>query len=115
VQSVFGIRGGIGTHAEDVVYMKRAADRLFGGEYQWSVVGAGRHQMSIARQAAGLGGHVRVGLEDSLWIDKGQLATSNAQQVAKARAILDELGFEIATPDEAREMLHLKGRDHVGF
>jgi uncharacterized protein (DUF849 family) len=115
VQSVFGIRGGIGTHADDVMYMKRVADRLFGDEYQWSVVGAGRHQMTIARQAVGLGGHVRVGLEDSLWIDKGQLATSNAQQVTNARAMLDELGLDVATPDEAREMLRLKGREHVGF
>src|SRR5215471_5472076 len=110
IQSVFGIRGGIGTHHEDVAYMKRVADRLFAGEYQWSVVGAGRHQMSIARQAAELGGHVRVGLEDSLWIGKGQLASSNAQQVTKAREMLDELGIEIATPDEARQILKLKGR-----
>ncbi len=115
VQSVFGIRGGIGTHVDDVMYMKRVADRLFGGEYQWSVVGAGRHQMTIARQAAGLGGHVRIGLEDSLWIDKGQLATSNAQQVTKARVMLDELGLDVATPDEARDMLRLKGRSNVGF
>ena len=115
IQSVFGIRGGIGTHEEDVSYMKRVADRLFGHEYHWSVVGAGRYQMSIARQAAGLGGHVRVGLEDSLWIDKGRLATSNAQQVAKARAMLDEIGLAAATPDEAREMLRLKGRENVGF
>jgi uncharacterized protein (DUF849 family) len=115
IQSVFGIRGGIGTHMDDVLYMKRVADRLFGDAYQWSVVGAGRHQMSIARRAAELGGNVRVGLEDSLWIDKGQLATSNAEQVTKVRAILDELGLDVATPDEAREMLHLKGREHVGF
>jgi len=115
IQSVFGIRGGIGTHMDDVLYMKRVADRLFGDAYQWSVVGAGRHQMSIARRAAELGGNVRVGLEDSLWIDKGQLATSNAEQVTKVRAILDELGLDVATPDEAREMLHLKGRGNVGF
>ena len=115
IQSVFGIRGGIGTHPDDVIHMKRTADRLFGGRYQWSVVGAGRHQMSIARQAAELGGHVRVGLEDSLWIDKGQLATSNAQQVAKVRAMLDEMGIDAATPDQARGMLHLKGREHVAF
>ena len=115
VQSVFGIRGGIGTHVDDVIYMKRVADRLFGGEYHWSVVGAGRHQMSIARQAAGLAGHVRVGLEDSLWIGKGELATSNAQQVTKVRAMLGELGLDVATPDEAREMLKLKGRENVGF
>ena len=95
--------------------MKRAADRLFGDDYHWSVVGAGRHQMSIARQAAVLGGHVRVGLEDSLWIDRGQLATSNAQQVTKVRAMLGELGLDAATPDEAREMLKLKGRENVGL
>jgi uncharacterized protein (DUF849 family) len=115
IQSVFGIRGGIGTHSEDVAYMKRVADRLFASEYQWSVVGTGRHQMSIARQAAELGGHVRVGLEDSLWIDKGQLASSNAQQVTKVRAMLEALGIDAATPDEARAILHLKGREHVGF
>jgi len=110
IQSVFGIRGGIGGHPDDVAHMKRTADRLFGDAYQWSVLGAGRNQMTIARQAAELGGHVRVGLEDSLWIDKGQLAMSNAQQVEKVRAILGELGLEIATPDEAREILELKGR-----
>jgi uncharacterized protein (DUF849 family) len=115
IQSVFGIRGGIGTHPDDVAYMKHVADRLFASEYQWSVVGAGRHQMSIARQAAQLGGHVRVGLEDSLWIGKGQLASSNAQQVTKARAMLDGLGIDAATPDEARAILHLKGRQYVGF
>jgi len=110
IQSVFGIRGGIGGHPDDVDYMRKTADRLFGDAYQWSVLGAGRNQMTIARQAAGLGGHVRVGLEDSLWIDKGQLASSNAQQVEKVRGILTELGLEIATPDEARAMLQLKGR-----
>jgi uncharacterized protein (DUF849 family) len=110
IQSVFGIRGGIGGHPDDVAHMKRTADRLFGDSYQWSVLGAGRNQMTIARQAAQLGGNVRVGLEDSLWIDKGQLATSNAQQVEKVRGILTELGLELATPDEARQMLQLKGR-----
>ncbi len=115
IQSVFGIRGGIGGHPDDVAHMKRTADRLFGDAYQWSVLGAGRNQMVIARQAAQLGGNVRVGLEDSLWIDKGQLATSNAQQVEKVRGILSELGLEIATPDEAREMLQLKGRQAVAF
>jgi uncharacterized protein (DUF849 family) len=115
IQSVFGIRGGIGGHPDDVLHMKRTADRLFGDAYQWSVLGAGRNQMTIARQAAQLGGNVRVGLEDSLWIDKGQLATSNAQQVEKVRGILSELGLEIATPDEAREMLQLKGRRAVAF
>jgi uncharacterized protein (DUF849 family) len=110
IQSVFGIRGGIGGHPDDVAHMKKTADRLFGDAYHWSVLGAGRNQMTIARQAAQLGGNVRVGLEDSLWIDKGQLATSNAQQVEKVRGILSELGLEIATPDEARQMLQLKGR-----
>ena len=110
IQSVFGIRGGIGGHPDDVAHMRRTADRLFGDAYRWSVLGAGRNQMTIARQAADLGGHVRVGLEDSLWIGKGQLATSNAQQVEKVRGILTELGLEIATPDEARQMLQLKGR-----
>ena len=110
IQSVFGIRGGIGAHPDDVDYMRRTADRLFGDAYQWSVLGAGRNQMTIARQAAQLGGHARVGLEDSLWIDKGQLATSNAQQVEKVRGILSDLGLEIATPDEARAILRLKGR-----
>jgi len=108
IQSVFGIRGGIGIHPDDVEYMKKTADRLFGDSYQWSVVGAGRHQMSIAGQAAMLGGNVRVGLEDSLWIDKGQLATSNAQQVEKVRGILTELGLDVATPAEARNMLDLR-------
>jgi uncharacterized protein (DUF849 family) len=115
IQSVFGIRGGIGNHPDDVAHMKKTADRLFGEAYQWSVLGAGRNQMTIATQAAQLGGNVRVGLEDSLWIDKGQLATSNAQQVEKVRGILAELGLEIATPDEARHILQLKGRQAVAF
>jgi uncharacterized protein (DUF849 family) len=115
IQSVFGIRGGIGNHPDDVAHMKRTADRLFGDAYQWSVLGAGRNQMVIARQAAQLGGNVRVGLEDSLWIDKGQLATSNAQQVEKVRGILTELGLQTASPDEARQILQLKGRQAVGF
>jgi uncharacterized protein (DUF849 family) len=108
IQSVFGIRGGIGTHPDDVAFMKKTADRLFGDGYRWSVVGAGRHQMTIARQAAMLGGHVRVGLEDSLWIDKGQLATSNAQQVEKVRGMLAELGLDVATSADARKMLDLR-------
>jgi uncharacterized protein (DUF849 family) len=115
VQSVLGIRGGIGPHPEDVLHMKRTADRLFGGDYQWSVAGAGRHQMSSAVQSAILGGNVRVGLEDSLWIGKGRLATSNAEQVAKIRRILDELGLDVATAAEARQILALKGKDRVGF
>jgi uncharacterized protein (DUF849 family) len=115
VQSVFGILGGIGTHPEDVVHMKRTADRLFGDSYRWSVLGAGRHQMQIAAIAAAMGGNVRVGLEDSLWAGPGKLAESNAQQVKIVRQIIEGLGGEIATPDEAREILALKGGDKVNF
>lgn len=115
VQSVFGILGGIGTHPEDVVHMKRTADRLFGDQYRWSVLGAGSSQMKIAAQAAAMGGNVRVGLEDSLWIGPGKLAASNAEQVRQVRGILENLGFSIATPDEAREILSLKGADKTAF
>lgn len=115
VQSVFGILGGIGPHPEDVAHMKRTADRLFGTDYRWSVLGAGRHQLSIAAMAASMGGNVRVGLEDSLWAGPGKFAESNAEQVRMARQILEGLGLEIATPDEAREILELKGGDQVGF
>ena len=115
VQSVFGILGGIGTHPEDVAHMKRTADRLFGDSYRWSVLGAGRHQMQIAAIAAAMGGNVRVGLEDSLWAGPGKLAESNAQQVKIVRQIIEGLGGEIATPDEAREILALKGGDKVNF
>jgi uncharacterized protein (DUF849 family) len=115
IQSVFGIRGGIGNHPEDVIHMKRTADRLFGDAYHWSVLGAGRAQMQIAAQAAVMGGNVRVGLEDSLWLGRGQLAKSNAEQVAKARRLLEELGLQVATPNEAREMLKLKGGRNVAF
>jgi uncharacterized protein (DUF849 family) len=115
VQSVFGLLGGIGPHPEDVAHMKRTADRLFGSDYQWSVLGAGRNQLVIAAQAAALGGNVRVGLEDSLWIGPGRLAESNGQQVRLARQIIEGLGLEIATPDDARAMLSLKGGDRVNF
>jgi len=115
VQSVFGILGGIGTDAEDVVHMKRTADRLFGSDYRWSVLGAGRHQMRIAAMAASMGGNVRVGLEDSLWGGPKQLAKSNAEQVKRVRAIIEGMGLEIASPEDAREMLELKGADGVGF
>ena len=115
VQTVFGILGGIGTHPDDVMHMKRTADRLFGDDYRWSVLGAGASQMKIAAMAASMGGNVRVGLEDSLWIGKGQLAESNAQQVRHVRAILEGLGLEIATPAEAREILQLKGAANVAF
>ena len=114
VQSVFGILGGIGPHPEDVAHMKRTADRLFGDQYQWSVLGAGRNQMPIAAMAASMGGHVRVGMEDSLWLGPGTLTQSNAQQVRNVRTIIEGLGLEIASADEAREMLHLKGGDKVG-
>ncbi len=116
VQSVFGILGGIGTHPEDVIHMKRTADRLLGAEnYHWSVLGAGRFQLPIAAQAAAMGGNVRVGLEDSIWLGAGKLAESNAAQVTMARKIIEGLGLEIADPDEAREILSLKGGDKVGF
>jgi uncharacterized protein (DUF849 family) len=115
IQSVFGLRGGIGPHPEDVLHMKRTADRLFGDAYYWSVLGAGRNQMFIAAMSAVMGGNVRVGLEDSLWLGRGQLAKSNAEQVAKARRILEELGFTVATPDDARQMLKLKGGRNVAF
>jgi uncharacterized protein (DUF849 family) len=115
IQSVFGIRGGIGPHPEDVLHMRRTADRLFGDQYQWSVLGGGRNQMYIATQSAVMGGNVRVGLEDSLWIGKGQLAKANADQVAKIRRILEELGLEVATPEDARKILKLKGKNNVNF
>jgi len=115
IQSVFGILGGIGTHAEDVQHMKRTADRLFGDQYRWSVLGAGSAQFRIALQAATLGGNVRVGLEDSIWLGPGQLAQSNVQQVRVVRGLLEGLGLSIATPAEARELLQLKGADKVAF
>ena len=115
VQSVFGLLGGIGAHHEDVMHMKRTADRLFGNDFRWSVLGAGANQFRVAAQAATLGGNVRVGLEDSLWAGRGELATSNAVQVRKVRNIIENLGLEVATPEEAREMLQLKGGDQVAF
>ena len=115
IQTVFGLLGGIGSHPEEVMHMKRTADRLFGEDYRWSVLGAGRSQMPIAAMGAAMGANVRVGLEDSLWIGPGKLAKSNAQQVRQARQILEGLGLEIATPDEARTMLALKGGDKVAF
>ena len=115
VQSVFGILGGIGNHPEDVLHMKRTADRLFGDEYRWSVLGAGRNQMTVAATAAAMGGNVRVGLEDSLWLGRGQLAPTNASQVERVRGIIEGLGLAVATPDEAREILGLKGGDRTGF
>ena len=115
IQSVFGLLGGIGPHPEDVQHMKRTADRLFGKDYQWSVLGAGRNQLPIAAQAIALGGNARVGLEDSQWIGPGQLAKSNAEQVRNVRQIIEGLGLEIASPDEAREILELKGADKTNI
>jgi uncharacterized protein (DUF849 family) len=115
IQSVFGILGGIGAHPEDVSHMKRTADRLFGSDFRWSVLGAGAAQLRVAAQAASMGGNVRVGLEDSIWAGRGVLAKSNADQVKLARKIIEGLGLEVATPDEAREILSLKGGDQVNF
>jgi len=113
VQTCFGILGGIGSHPEDVAHMKRTADRLFGDQYEWSVLGAGARQMSIVAMAAAMGGNVRVGLEDSLWVGPGRLAETNAQQVATARSIVESMGLSVATPDEARQILDLKGGDRT--
>ena len=115
IQFIFGILGGIGPEVDNLIFMKRTADRLFGDEYRWSVLGAGGAQMSLATTASQMGGNVRVGLEDSLFISRGKLAESNAQQVAKIRRIVEDLGSEVATPDEAREILDLKGGDRVAF
>ncbi len=115
IQTVFGIFGGIGTHPEDIAHMKRTADRLFGSDWRWSVLGAGAHQMRVAATAAAQGGNVRVGLEDSLWDGPGQLAADNAAQVTRVRKILDGLALDAASPDEARAMLSLKGGDAVRF
>lgn len=115
VQSIFGILGGIGADEENLMHARRIADKLFGDDYQWSVLAAGRHQMSFVTMAAMLGGNVRVGLEDSLYIAKGKLAESNKDQVAKIRRIIEDLSLEVATPTEAREMLGLKGGDRVNF
>jgi uncharacterized protein (DUF849 family) len=115
VQTIFGILGGIGADPENLAHMKRIADKLFGDQYHWSVLAAGRHQMGFVTQAAIMGGNVRVGLEDSLYIAKGELAKSNADQVRKIRTILEALSLEVATPKEARAMLSLKGGDAVAF
>ena len=115
IQSVFGILGGIGAHPEDVMQMKRTADRLFGNDYVWSVLGAGRNQMPTATMSAVMGGNVRVGLEDSIWNGPGELAKTNAEQVKRIRTIIEALSLEVASPDEAREILQLKGRENVGF
>jgi uncharacterized protein (DUF849 family) len=115
IQMIFGILGGVGADLDNLMHMHTIANKLFGDDYEWSVLGAGRHQMPFATQAAMLGGNLRVGLEDSLYIGKGELATSNAQQVAKIRSIIENLGRDVATPDQARQRLGLKGADHVGF
>ncbi len=115
IQSVFGLRGGIGPHPEDIMHMRRTADRLFGDDYAWSVLGAGRNQMTTATISAAVGGNVRVGLEDSLWDGPGHLARSNAAQVTRIRTILEALSLGIATPDDARQILKLKGRNDVAF
>lgn len=115
IQTVFGLLGGIGSHPDEVMHMKRTADRLFGDNYRWSVLGAGRSQMPIAAMSAAMGGNVRVGLEDSLWLGAGKLAETNAAQVTQVRKIIEGLGLEVATPAEAREILELKGGDQVAF
>jgi len=115
VQSVFGILGGIGGHPEDLMHMRRTADRLFGDAYLWSILGAGRNQIPLAAMGAAMGANVRVGLEDSLWLGPGKLAESNAQQVTKMRQVLEGMSLEVASPTDAREMLALKGGDAVGF
>jgi uncharacterized protein (DUF849 family) len=115
IQTVFGLLGGIGPHPDEVMHMKRTADRLFGDAYVWSALGAGRSQMPIAAMSAAMGGNIRVGLEDSIWIGPGKIAESNAAQVRQARMLIEGLGLEVATPDEARAMLQLKGGDNVGF
>ena len=115
LQLIFGILGGIGSDPENLMFMKQTADRLFGNAYRWSVLAAGRAQMNFATQAAMMGGNVRVGLEDSLYIGRGKLAASNAEQVLKIRRLFEELGLSVASPAEAREMLGLKGSDQVAF
>ena len=115
VQTIFGILGGIGPEPENLMHMKQTADRLFGDQYLWSILGAGRHQMKLVTMGALMGGNVRVGLEDSIYVGKGALAKSNAEQVSKIRRILEELSLEIATPAETRRMLHLKGAANVAF
>jgi uncharacterized protein (DUF849 family) len=115
IQSVFGLLGGIGAHPEDLMHMKRTADRLFGSDYQWSILGAGKNQMTLASMGAAQGANVRVGLEDSLWIEPGKLAQSSKDQVTKVRNILEELSLDIATPNQVRDMLKLKGSRHVAF
>ena len=115
IQMVFGILGGVGADPDNLMHMHTIANKLFGDDYEWSVLAAGRHQMPFATQSAGLGGNLRVGLEDSLFISKGELATSNAQQVEKIRSIIENLGHQVATPAQARERLGLKGVSEINF
>jgi uncharacterized protein (DUF849 family) len=115
IQTIFGVLGGIGADPENLTVMRQAADRLFGTDYHWSVLAAGRHQMPLVSIGAAMGSHVRVGLEDSLYLGKGMLAHSNADQVRRIRVILENLSLEVASPREAREMLALKGGDNVAF
>ena len=115
VQTIFGIHGGIGARHEDLMHMRRTADHLFGSDYQWSILAAGKHQINLATVGLTMGSNVRVGLEDSIYLGRGRLAKSNAEQVAKIRRIIEELSLEVATPAEARQMLKLKGGDQVGF
>jgi uncharacterized protein (DUF849 family) len=115
VQTIFGVMGGIGAHPEDLAHMRRTADRLFGADYQWSILAAGRQQMNLITIGAAMGGNVRVGLEDSIYLAPGTLAKSNAEQVSKIRRILEELSLDVASPTEARQMLKLKGGDRVAF
>ena len=115
VQTIFGILGGIGPDVENLVHMRRIADKLFGSHYQWSILGAGRHQMGLITMGAQMGGHVRVGLEDSIYLGRGELAKTNAEQVGKIRRIVEELSLQVATPAEARQLLALKGGDQVAF
>jgi uncharacterized protein (DUF849 family) len=115
VQTIFGILGGIGADPENLAHMKRIADKLFGDQYAWSVLAAGRHQLPFVTMAAVMGGNVRVGLEDSIYVGKGQLAKSNADQVRRIRSILENLSLEVASATEAREILKLKGGDRVAF
>ena len=115
VQTIFGILGGIGCDIENLVHMRRIADKLFGDDYHWSILAAGRHQTNFVTTGAIMGGNIRVGLEDNLYLAKGELAQSNAAQVQKIRRILQELSLEVATPTEVRQMLALKGKDNVAF
>ncbi len=115
VQTIFGILGGIGADPENLAHMKRIADKLFGEQYAWSVLAAGRHQLPFVTMAAVMGGNVRVGLEDSIYVGKGQLAKSNADQVRRIRTILENLSLEVASASEARDILKLKGGDRVSF